>query len=373
MTSLSGMNDILPATVLADFILRWPEDLFRVELARLVNQHQTEGWHDEAKALLGDAFTSNSACEQFAAASHHNVFDPPGPGGGRAFLVALLRSADRLPVAGRKRPYYSQRKAGVSDSQLTHEVAVSQFMRTVQDLDARGYFDRIFGLDCVDDMRTVSPRDVIAAEVERKVSWPLLKSELVNDPDLLLDLVEVLHDFAGCPRSRTFHDWSNCGWHYGDFSITLGQGVYRWTVNQILDRTSFGLRLADDGEDVGRLVGTTDESRTTLAAQMASREDPATGDDVRHALALFRGRGATIQDKRSACISLAGVLEQRRTLIKAQMLSKDEGALFQIANGFAIRHQSEQQKADYDPLFLDWVFWVYLSSIELTDGLMARS
>ena len=152
----------------------------------------------------------------------------------------------------------------------------------------------------------------------------------------------------------------------------MGRDVYRWSVNRILDRTHLGLRLAEDGEDRGRLVAVTDDARTELAHRMAERSDAATGDDVRHALALFRGRDTGVQDKRSACIALAGVLENRRPLLKEHLAKKDEGALFRLANEFGIRHQNAQQQADYDPVFLDWVFWFYLATIELSDRLLAR-
>jgi hypothetical protein len=105
---------------------------------------------------------------------------------------------------------------------------------------------------------------------------------------------------------------------------------------------------------------------------MAARTDEATGGRVRHALALFRGRTATEHDKRSAVVALALVLEERRHILKDNLVKKDEGALFDIANNFAIRHQRDDQKPDYDPIFLDWVFWWYLATIELTDRVLSR-
>ncbi len=54
------------------------------------------------------------------------------------------------------------------------------------------------------------------------------------------------------------------------------------------------------------------------------------------------------------------------------MLRKDEGALFNLANSFGIRHQNAQQSGDYDPIFLDWVFWFFLAAIELSDRLLDR-
>lgn len=124
------------------------------------------------------------------------------------------------------------------------------------------------------------------------------------------------------------HGYDACGYHHGDFSTALGQEIYRWSVNRILDRTSLRLRLADEGEDLGRLVAVTDDARTDLAHRMAGRSDEATGDEVRHALAVFRGRNAGVQEKRSACIALAGVLERRRTLLKEHLPKKDEGMLY---------------------------------------------
>ena len=46
------------------------------------------------------------------------------------------------------------------------------------------------------------------------------------------------------------------------------------------------------------------------------------------------------------------------------LLRKDEAALFEIANKFALRHYNREQKNDYDkPIWLDWAFHVFLSTI----------
>lgn len=132
------------------------------------------------------------------------------------------------------------------------------------------------------------------------------------------------------------------------------------------------MRLAEAGEDTGRLVAVTDLARADLVSSMVTRADPGTGDVVRHTIALFRGRNASEHEKRSAAVALAGVLEERRALLKAELMSKDEGALFEIANKFAVRHRNNAQRADYDPVFLDWVFWWYLATVALTDRILAR-
>jgi hypothetical protein len=70
--------------------------------------------------------------------------------------------------------------------------------------------------------------------------------------------------------------------------------------------------------------------------------------------------------------ALARILEQRRQLLKTHLFSKDEGALFQIANEFDIRHSNERQREEYDDVFLDWTFWWYIATIELCDQLDSR-
>ncbi|MFF0609333.1 hypothetical protein ACFYUD_11735 [Nocardia tengchongensis] len=36
-------------------------------------------------------------------------------------------------------------------------------------------------------------------------------------------------------------------------------------------------------------------------------------------------------------------------------------------SGFHIRHQKADERRDYDEFYLDWIFWVYLAGIELTN------
>jgi len=160
------------------------------------------------------------------------------------------------------------------------------------------------------------------------------------------------------------HSYGGCGWHHSAFSFEAGQALYRWRVNQVLDRSDLGLRLADEGEDTGRLVAV-----NRLCSHGACSIDGWAHRpwDRRCCASCHRPiqrRSASEHDKRSATVALAGVLEERRPLLKAELVSKDEGALFMIANQFAVRHRNEAQKADYDPAFLDWFFWWYLVTIE---------
>jgi hypothetical protein len=72
-----------------------------------------------------------------------------------------------------------------------------------------------------------------------------------------------MHDSVSSPRQRSFHSYGE-DWHYSDFATEPGQALYRWKVNELFARTALDLRLAEDGDDVGRLVHVADEARADL-------------------------------------------------------------------------------------------------------------
>jgi hypothetical protein len=244
----------------------------------------------------------------------------------------------------------------------------------IGDLYARGYLDRAFPQVCVDDHDSpnVDPSVVLEDLLGRPGLWPLKGSRTGWDDDTFYDLVEVFHDLVARPRSRSWHSYGGCGWHWSDFAREPAEALYRWKANRLLERGGLPYRLAESGEDRGRLVIRSDDAREELVTRVATIVDPSTGDRARHAIAQFRARGATEHDLRSAVITVAGLLEERRQLLKDELLSKDEGALFRIANEFAIRHQGARQYSEYESAFLEWIFWWYLATVELTDRLLAR-
>lgn len=142
-----------------------------------------------------------------------------------------------------------------------------------------------------------------------------------------LNLIEIFHDLVARPRCP-WTTRSAAGIHFGDFDTDSGQRVYTALVNRLLAAHGIDHLVADTGEDVGRLVETTDRARTDLIDSALTTPDPPGRDKVAHAIALFRGREATAEDKRSAVIALAGVLDGRRELIRVEIGMKDEGALF---------------------------------------------
>jgi hypothetical protein len=189
--------------------------------------------------------------------------------------------------------------------------------------------------------------------------------------DDLCDYVEVMHDIAARPTRGWFHSYGGCGWHPSDYDRASGQALYRWRINQVLDASTLGLRLAAEGEDIGRVVRVLPSGLDELVAELADVD--VTGDPtVPHAITLFRHHGATREDRRAAVRALADVLEAHRPLLKEELLSKDEGALFQIANQFGIRHRNANQQTDYPDEYLDWLFHWYLATVDLIRKITRR-
>jgi hypothetical protein len=249
------------------------------------------------------------------------------------------------------------------------------FLQAIRDLADRGYFEHELPGGCEDagNEDLVDPSLVLLERLGVPNLWPLTHSrdawDPANDRGLFYDLIEALHDLAARPRSRSYHSyWHH--WHYADFSSAAGQGVYRGQINRVLRLAGTGLDLAAGGADVGRLVRRAGDERDELIDRVIAASHDR--DTREHAVTLFRDRSAGIPEKRSAIVVLLGLLEDRRELLKAELLSKDESALFEIANRFALRHRRADQRSDYDEAYLDWLFWWYLATVDLTDELLAR-
>jgi hypothetical protein len=367
----------------ADYELAWPRDLFVAEGTAILAREQAKarGWVQQAELLLTEAFAGPAPRDDFNSSGVRDIVafvtqDPEANADQRSFLRALVDAAPRLREATEAAPYWRVRQRGNGPQAVFSEAErMARFATVIEsDLLDAGYLERFLPKTCVDDQEpvVVDPSARLEKLIGTPNLWPLSQTVGTWDLDLFFDLVEVFHDFVARPRSRREHDFGGCGWHFSDLAIEPGRRLYRWRVNQLLAEASLSYRLADSGDDAGRLIAVTDEARADLAQRMIKRSDPSTEDRVRHAIALFRARTASREDKRAALKDLVDVLELRRALIRRNLLRRDEGDLFEIANSFDVRHMNERQKREYDDAFLDWLFWWYLATIELTDRLVVR-
>ncbi|MCQ3810806.1 MAG: hypothetical protein KTV68_09665 [Acidimicrobiia bacterium] len=282
------------------------------------------------------------------------------------WLGNLADAAPRLPLH-RPRLYYSQRARDDADASNSVLPAIARRARgLINELAEDCYFDQVLEVQCIEFSLPPgpTPEEILNSSVGKPHLWSDEFEEWAEAD--LCDFIEVFHDQAARPIRRWFHTFADtvCGWHVESFSKRSGQAIYRWRMNQLLDSTPFEFRLAETGEDTGRMVRRIPSDLGRLVDEVLG--DAAAGDPEAHAIFLFRQRDATREDRRSAVVALAGVLEERRELLKEQLLKKDERALFEIANKFALRHRKANQRGDYDDAYLEWIFYWYLATVHLT-------
>ncbi|WTU86252.1 hypothetical protein OG859_40895 [Streptomyces sp. NBC_00048] len=372
-------DDAAVSVDLSSYELLWPPALFVSEGESLLKTAGSS-WEDRAEWLLTEALSGSTAVADFGELPSHS--DDPWasttPGWGARSVTAtkydwfseLVSRASEIRPAAAPRPYWPQRQGrGISVDGSTARDARRDFARIIGGFEDNGYLVEHFGEECVDDLNDLPDASAL---IERRLGipdlWPLAPATW--DEDTFYGLVEVLHDLVSRPRMRHFHSYGSCGWHHSEFHNGPARILYRAKVNELLRAAGTGFELAAEGEDLGRLVAVIDDARGALVHQALNDSPSDITAGVRHAIALFRSRDASPESKRSAIFNLGRILEERRALIKEQ-LGKDEGALFEIANRFDLRHRRADQRGEYDEAFLDWIFWWYLGTVELTNRLIA--
>lgn len=378
--------------------LMWPRELFRAELGGVLMApplFSADELSVAVELLFNEAFRGPDPFEDFRKQRHHmqlitasswgaSLVSLPKLNPVQQFAEAVLEHVDDL-VMYAPRSYYRARTVGpvaLHDPRDWSETErVTQVMRAwcllVRDLDQDGYFDRRGGENCPDngsaDEHTLTLQALVTEHCGLATTWPpKLSNDTAEAEYDFYTLIEVLHDLVDRPRTRQWHDFDQ-HYTYSNFNEHTGQAVYRWKVNGLLAAHEIDYQLASEGEDTGLLVATTRDPRADLERLARHNVPDGNSNSIDHAIALYRRRGASTDDKRSACVALAGVLESRRGLLKEHLSKQDEGALFEIANKYRIRHHRADQHGDYAPQFLDWIFWNYLATVELSNRLMTRS
>ncbi len=360
---------------LSNYELVWPTDLFTSEGERILRT-PTSPWEDRAEWLLTESLVGSTAVTDF-----REIEAPRDPWGATResrsrrgtredWFSELISRASEIRPAVVPRPYWPQRRGrGLSADGTTPRDARREFARIVADFVEKGYLAEQFGEECVDGRDSLPDASaVIARRLGIPGLWPLAPT--VWDEDIFYGLIEVFHDLVSRPRLRRFHSHGGCGWHHSEFHNGPARVLYRAKINELLLEVDAGYELAAEGEDLGRLVAVTDDARRLLVRHVLNDSPPAVAARVRHAIALFRARDASLESKRSAIVAAVGILEERRGLIRDELGKPNDGDLFKIANGFDLRHRRAGQLTNYNDAFLDWIFWWYLATIELTNKLI---
>ncbi|GAA2996425.1 hypothetical protein GCM10010519_31740 [Streptomyces lactacystinicus] len=365
------------------FEVSWPHWLIKAELDRLIALNDqpagTSRWADQCEWFIEEAFSSTDVLDEWKA--HQQQRESWAPWEGVAhpmssldWLKSIRDGLSLMPTYQDRVPYWSERRNGVQRTvQLDFQATTRRFSSLVKELDGAGYFNWAFGQLCTDGDTDgalgADPIDEMHHRLGREGLWPVAQYFGNYDLDDLCDVIEFLADHVRRPTSRSYHSWNQCGWHFEGHDAKRGFQLYRLRVNSLLDQSMLGLTLTENA----RLETVAPSAVEDLVSAVRHAENVHDSDDMEleHALIQFRARGATTMDRRLAVVALAGILERRRALVKQYLFKKDEGALFLIANEFGIRHQTAKQQTDYDDaLYLEWIFYWYVATINLTNRIV---
>jgi hypothetical protein len=166
------------------------------------------------------------------------------------------------------------------------------------------------------------------------------------------------------PTATYYHSWNECGHHPTTFDHAAGVAEYRARVNEILARYGDGNGWELGTEPDLAIVSLAPSGMEPLIeAPVSESIDDESRRRVSVAIQKFRGRGATVDDKRDAVRDLGDVLEKYRSEAKAELSKGTETAIFNLLNNYGIRHNNVDQKVDYSPILMDGMFYHMLNAI----------
>ncbi|MGA7563673.1 MAG: hypothetical protein WBW55_10745 [Desulfobaccales bacterium] len=192
--------------------------------------------------------------------------------------------------------------------------------------------------------------------------------------DHIFDVIEVLFDHISKPGEWvSMTDDTGFNYHdYDSYDDAQGQAEFREMANIFLCDYKTGYELDKNGFILAK---GTHGLQHILDAEIEPYDEVNVDRKVLDAIQKWRNRHLNISERRLAIRELADVFEWLRKSKKLDKVlkRKDEAALFEIANSFAIRHHDPKQKRDYDEaIWYSWIFHFYLATYHLVIRLLKR-
>jgi hypothetical protein len=192
--------------------------------------------------------------------------------------------------------------------------------------------------------------------------------------DHVFDILEFLYDCVAKPGEWTGMT-TNTGYHFYDYdgyNDDMGKEEFRQKANAFLCDYGSGYELTKDGIV---LAAGTDGLQHILDAEVVPYDEVNVDSRVRHAILKWRNRHLTLSEKKEAIRELADVFEwlKKTKRLDRVLDKKDDSAIFDIANNFAVRHHNPKQKTEYDKnIWYSWMFHFYLATYHAAIRLLIK-
>ena len=250
---------------------------------------------------------------------------------------------------------------------MDFEMLKKAFLCKFKKLESELYFHGATGYECVnlEAIRGFWGSDIetfFYLQLRMHDIWPIPEKVGDYDEPTLFTVVEFLYDYVSEPQQKWYHEWDNCGWHSSNYDRDKGKERYKKEMNDILKDYGSGYKLSDTGEIL--IISPT--GLETLSEEIVEAGDPENIDNRIHtAIIKYKRYNATLDDKKDAIRILADVLEYLKSK-DIRLPSKDDSDLFRIINTFDIRHHNRMQQSEYNrEIWYDWMFYTFLSSINV--------
>jgi hypothetical protein len=205
--------------------------------------------------------------------------------------------------------------------------------------------------------------------------FPINKWDLLQiTEDNIFDSIEYFYNRISKPGEMD-NFTSSTGWNYSDYvsyNSDLGKMEYREYVNRFLADYKTGYELSIDG--LIELIGENGLD-TIFQAEIVPYDHNNVDSKVLDAIKKWRNRHFDIKDRKQAILNLADVFEwlKKTGKLEKALNKKDESAIFEIANSFALRHHNPNQKSNYDiNIWYSWIFHFYLATYHAAIRIIKR-
>jgi hypothetical protein len=278
------------------------------------------------------------------------------------------RSASKLKRMYRR--YYSSRKKGLGS--LTIEQLYSKLQNVYILFRDKDYFKGSAGITATEVPDSIKCEAAVVLTFQPFPIAEWTKPDITEDH--IFDAIEFLYDHVSKPgvlvSMTTDSNWQY--YDYDGYDNEAGRSEFRRKVNSFLADYKSGYELAEDGTI--QTLGT-DGLQHILNAEITPYDEANVDSKVRRAIAKWKSRHVTPADKKESIRELADVFEwlKKTKHLAAVLDGKDESAIVDLANNFAIRHHDPGQKGNYDSaIWYSWIFHFYLATYHAAVRLLIK-
>jgi hypothetical protein len=267
------------------------------------------------------------------------------------------------------RRYYSSRK---NPQSLTLDTLYWKLQNLYLLFRNKGYFKGKAGIT-----ETYLPES-IKNEAALHLTFQLFPLAKWSQPDVtedhVFDAIEFLYDYVARPGEWTsMTDRTGFSYYdYDGYDDEAGRSDFREKANAFLADYKSGYELTEEG--IVLALGT-DGLQHILDAEIIPYDEVNVDSKVRSAITKWRNRHLSLTEKKEAIRELADVFEwlKKSKNLGAVLDKKDESAIFDLANNFALRHHNPKQKTNYDRvIWYSWIFHFYLATYHASVRLLIK-